>query len=197
MLSIFRWWISRAARPRASHRSRHWTVSADGQAYAGAMVSQTDAGMPRRLLVVHHTPSPGMQAMLEAVLAGARVEGIEGVEVVVRPALTAGAVDVLEADGFLLGTPANIGYLSGALKHFFDQIYYPCLDATRGRPFAAYVHGNEGLEGAVRAMGSITSALGWEPVAPVLELTGQPDAQALAGCTELGAVLAATLMPDA
>jgi NAD(P)H-dependent FMN reductase len=161
------------------------------------MATETAPGTPRRLLVVHHTPSPGMQAMLEAALAGARDEQIEGVEVVVRPALVASAVDVLEADGYLLGTPANIGYLSGALKHFFDQIYYPVLDATRGRPFAAYVHGNEGLEGAVRAMGSITSALGWEPVAPVLEVTGGPDGQALAGCTELGGVLAATLMPDA
>lgn len=150
----------------------------------------------RRLLVVHHTPSPGMQAMLEAALAGARDEEITGVEVEVRPALSAGPVDVLEADAYLLGTPANIGYLSGALKHFFDQIYYPCLDATRGRPYAAYVHGNEGLEGAVRAMGSITSALGWEPVAPTLEVMGAPDQAVLESCQELGAVLAATIMPE-
>ncbi|AXH96898.1 flavodoxin family protein [Ornithinimicrobium avium] len=149
-----------------------------------------------RLLVVHHTPSPGMQAMLEAALSGARDDEIEGVEVVLRPALVAGPVDVLEADAYLLGTPANIGYLSGAMKHFFDQVYYPCLDATRGRPYAAYVHGNEGLEGAVRAMRSITSALGWEPVAPVLEVLGTPDKEALAGCTELGGVLAATVMPE-
>jgi len=77
------------------------------------------AAMPT-LLIVHHTPSPAMQAMLEAVLAGARDEAIEGVDVVVRPALTSTAVDVLAADGYLLGTPANIGYMSGALKHFFD-----------------------------------------------------------------------------
>lgn len=159
-------------------------------------MSTSQVSERRRLLVVHHTPSPGMQAMLEAALAGARDEQIEGVEVSVRPALVAGPVDVLEADAYLLGTPANIGYLSGALKHFFDQIYYPCLQETTGRPFAAYVHGNEGLEGAVRALGGITKALGWEPVAPVLELTGQPDAQALEGCRELGAVLAATIMPE-
>src|SRR5699024_4691645 len=119
-----------------------------------------DRRHPRRLLVVHHTPSPGMQAMLEAVLAGARDEQIEGVEVVVRPALTASAVDVLNADGYVLGTPANIGYMSGALKHFFDQIYYPCLKATRSRPHAVYVHGNEGLEGAVRGIDAIAAALG-------------------------------------
>lgn len=151
---------------------------------------------PRRLLVVHHTPSPGMQAMLEAVLAGARDEQIEGVEVVVRPALSASASDVLDADAYLLGTPANIGYMSGALKHFFDQIYYPCLDTTRGRPYAVYVHGNEGLEGAVRAIGSIASALGWTPVAPPLEVLGQPDAGVLEACRELGAVAAATIMPE-
>src|SRR5258706_4349230 len=69
----------------------------------------------RRLLFVHHTPSPAMQAMFEAVQAGAHTDEIEGVEVVVAPALTAGAADVLNADGYLLGTPANIGYMSRAL----------------------------------------------------------------------------------
>lgn len=154
------------------------------------------AGRPRRLLVVHHTPSPGMQAMLEAVLAGTRDEQIEGVETVVRPALTAGAADVLNADAYLLGTPANIGYMSGALKHFFDQIYYPCLKETTGRPYAFYVHGNEGLEGAVHSIGAIASALGWKAASPPLEVLGQPDSRALDAGRELGAVVAATVMPE-
>jgi multimeric flavodoxin WrbA len=77
------------------------------------------------LLVVHHTPSPAMAEMFDAAVSGARTDEVPGVEVIIRPALTAGAADVLGADGYLLGTPANIGYMSGALKHFFDQIYYP------------------------------------------------------------------------
>src|SRR5699024_4176580 len=137
-------------------------------------------------------PSPGMQAMLEAVLAGARDEQIEGVEVVVRPALTASAVDVLNADGYVLGTPANIGYMSGAVKHFFDQIYYPCMQATRSRAHAVYVHGNEGLEGEVRGSDASAAALGWVAVAPTLEVDGQPDRNARDACQELGAVAAAT-----
>ncbi|MBP2339184.1 multimeric flavodoxin WrbA [Saccharothrix coeruleofusca] len=147
--------------------------------------------MPR-LLIVHHTPSPALQEALEAALSGATDPEIGGVEVVRRPALSAGAADVLEADGYLLGTPANIGYISGALKHFFDTVYYPCLDATRGRPFAAYVHGNQGVEGAVKAIRDITGGLGWRPVAPVLELVGRVDHQA---CHDLAATLAATLSP--
>jgi multimeric flavodoxin WrbA len=62
---------------------------------------------------------------------------------VVRPALTAAVVDVLNADGYILGTPANLGYIFGALKPFFDQIYYPCRTATVGRPYGLYVHGNK------------------------------------------------------
>ncbi|NUT49918.1 MAG: flavodoxin family protein [Saccharothrix sp.] len=149
--------------------------------------------MPR-LLIVHHTPSPAMQELFEAVLAGATDPDIEGVEVVRRPALAASVPDVLEADGYLLGTPANIGYISGALKHFFDTVYYPCLDATRGRPFGAYVHGNLGTEGAVKALKDITTGLKWRAVAEPLSLTGAPDRAARDRCRELGATVAATLL---
>ncbi|BCI82060.1 hypothetical protein MTY66_36850 [Mycolicibacterium sp. TY66] len=76
-----------------------------------------------KLLVVHHTPSPHCQEMFEAVLAGATDPEIEGVDVVRRPALTLSAADVLEADGYLLGSPANLGYMSGALKQYF--VNYP------------------------------------------------------------------------
>ncbi|MCI2419054.1 NAD(P)H-dependent oxidoreductase [Saccharopolyspora sp. K220] len=150
--------------------------------------------MPR-LLIVHHTPSPGMQAMFEKVVAGATTDEIEGVEVVRRPALGATASDVLDADGYLLGTPANLGYISGALKHFFDTIYYPCLDSTAGRPYGCYVHGNEGVEGALRAIRSITTGLSWQLVAEPVAVLGQPDKDALEACWELGATVAAGLMP--
>ena len=147
----------------------------------------------RRLLIVHHTASPAMQAMLEAVVAGAGHEDIVGVEVVIRPALTAAAADVLEADGYLLGTPANIGYMSGALKHFFDGIYYPCLEATRRQPFGLYVHGGMDTTGAVRAVESITTGLAWRVVRPPVTVTGPPGKADLEACWELGALLAAEI----
>jgi multimeric flavodoxin WrbA len=146
-----------------------------------------------RLLVVHHTPSPATQELLEAALAGARDDAIEGVEVVVRPALTASVAEALEADGYLLGTPANIGYISGALKHFFDAVYYPALEATRGRPFAAWVHGNQDTAGAVRAIETITTGLQWRAVAPVLTVTGAPDKAVRDALYELGGTIAATV----
>ena len=148
-----------------------------------------------KLLVVHHTPSPNCQEMFEAVLAGATDPEIEGVDVVRRPALTLSAADVLEADGYLLGSPANLGYMSGALKHAFDQIYYPCLDATRGRPFGLWLHGNEGTEGAERAVTSITTGLGWVKAADYVVVSGKPTKADLEACWNLGATVAATLLP--
>ena len=88
--------------------------------------------MTKRLLIVHHTPSPHTQEMFEAVVSGATDPEIEGVEVVRRPALTVSAADMLEADGYLLGTPANLGYMSGAMKHAFDCLLLPVLDTTGG-----------------------------------------------------------------
>ena len=117
-----------------------------------------------RLLVVHHTTSPRLQALLEAVLSGAGDEAIQDVTVLARPALAATAIDVLGADGYLLGTPANLGYMSGALKHFLDQIYYPCLEATARRPYGLYVHGDSDTTGAVRAVEAITRA--WDGAVP-------------------------------
>lgn len=148
-----------------------------------------------RLLIIHHTPSPSVRAMFESVLSGATDPEIEGVEIVRRAALAATATDVLEADGYLLGTPANLGYMSGALKHFFDQVYYPCLDDTRGRPYGCYVHGNEGTEGAVRAVESVTKGMGWAKVAEPVVVMGQPSKEDLRACWELGATVAAGLMP--
>jgi len=149
--------------------------------------------MPR-LLVVHHTPSPHCQAMFEAVLSGATDPQIEGVEVVRRPALSVSATDMLEADGYLLGSPANLGYLSGALKHAFDVCYYPILDSTRGRPFGLFLHGNEGTEGAERAVDSITTGLGWVKAADHVVVSGKPGKAELEACWELGATVAAQLM---
>jgi multimeric flavodoxin WrbA len=145
------------------------------------------------LLIVHHTPSPTLQAMFEAVVAGATDDQIEGVEVVRRAALAATAVDVLAADGYILGTSANIGYMSGAPKHFFDQIYYPCLDSTVRRPYAAYVHGNSDTTGAVRAIESIATGLSWERVFRPVTVVGEPSKADLEACWELGATVAAGL----
>ena len=144
-----------------------------------------------RLLVVHHTPSMAVREMLEAIVAGARHPELVDVEVAVEPALSATVPDLLAADALVLLTPANIGYMSGALKHFFDTVYYPCMDATRGLPWALAVHGNTDTTGAVRSVQKIAAALQWEQSAEVLSVVGTLDQAAIEAARDLGATLAA------
>jgi multimeric flavodoxin WrbA len=163
--------------------------------------------MPR-LLVVHHSPTPSVADLTDAVVAGASDDAIEGVEVVVRAALEAGADDVLAADGYVFGTPANFGYMSGALKHFFDTIFLEAGGAladdgsaagtaTSGggkKPYGLFVHGRYDTTGAVRSVQTIVGALPWRQAAAVLEVLGDPDEDQLAAAYELGGTLAALLV---
>ena len=159
--------------------------------------------MPR-LLVVHHSPTPTVQTLTDAVLAGAHDDAIEGVEVVERPALEASADDVLGADGYLLGTTANFGYMSGALKHFFDTIFLEAGGALSGdgsasassggkKPYGLWVHGRYDTTGAVRSVQSIVRALPWAQSAEVLEVLGDVGAEQTAAAYELGGTIAALL----
>ncbi len=159
-----------------------------------------------RLLVVHHSPTRSTQALLDSALAGAQDDAIEGVEVVVRPALEATADDVLAADGYLLGSPVNFGYMSGALKHFFDSTFLAvggALDPTggasdsegqtKGRPYGLWMHGRYDLTGGVRAVQSIVGALGWKQSYDVLAVLGEVGEEERSGAYELGATIAALL----
>jgi NAD(P)H-dependent FMN reductase len=157
-----------------------------------------------RLLIVHHSPTPTPQALTDAVLAGANDDAIDGVEVVVRRALDATADDVLAADGYLLGTTANFGYMSGALKHFFDTIFLEAggslsddgsASAASGgkKPFGLWVHGRYDTTGAVRSVLSIVGALPWTQSADVLAVLGDVGEEQRAAAYELGGTLAALL----
>lgn len=150
----------------------------------------------RTLLVVHHTSSPATRELLEAVLGGAHDPEITGVTVRSVPALHATAVDVLDADGYLFGTSANFGYMSGALKHFFDTVYYPCLDAVAGRPYGLWVHGNNDTAGAVTSVQKVVTGLELVLSAEIVEITGPIDATVRDRCYDLGATIAVTVSGD-
>jgi multimeric flavodoxin WrbA len=150
--------------------------------------------MTKTLLVVHHTPSPSTRELLEAVLSGAKDPDIEGVDVLVRPALAATLPDVLDADGYLFGTTANFGYMSGALKHFFDIVYYPSLDHVTGRPYGLWVHGNNDTVGAASAVDKLATGLELTKAAQTLEVTGAVTKATRDKGYELGGTLAAVLM---
>jgi flavorubredoxin len=147
----------------------------------------------KNLLIVAHNPSPNTQKLVEAALRGAQHEDIEGVTVRHVPPLQAVADDVLWADAIILGTTENFGYMSGALKDFFDRIYYPCLERTEAMPFATYIRAGLDGTGTRIAIGKITSGLKWKPVQESIILHGEYRDEFEDQCEQLGMLMAASL----
>ncbi len=147
----------------------------------------------KHLLIVHHSPSPNTRLLVDHVTTGANTPDVSGVTVAAVDALEADSAAVISADGYLLGTPANLGYMSGALKHFFDVVYNDAVPATTGRPFGYWVHGESDVEGARLAIEKITTGLGWKLTQKPVLLIGQPTAEHLDECWELGAAASAML----
>jgi multimeric flavodoxin WrbA len=145
----------------------------------------------KRLLVVAHAPSPNTQRLRDAVRAGAAE--IADVDVACVAPLEATPDHVLAADAVILGTTENLGYMSGALKDFFDRSYYPCLERTQGRPYALYIRAGSDGTGARRSVETIVTGLRWRKVQEPLILRGDWREDFVDACRELGMAMAAGL----
>jgi len=146
-----------------------------------------------KLLIVYHSQSGTTSTMADAVIAGATDPAVEGVEVRVREALDGSPEDLLWCDGFILGTPENFGYMSGALKVFLDRSFYAVVDRIDGKPYALFVRaGNDGT-GAITSVQRILSGLNVREVQPPLLIAGEFDEARLEECRELGLTMAAGL----
>ena len=145
----------------------------------------------KTLLIVYHTGGVKTAQMAEAVARGAK--GEESVRVVVKRCAEAGAEDVLAADGLILGTPENFGYMSGMMKDFLERVFYPCEGKVNGRPWALFVGAGQDGSGAVTSVERIVLGLRLnkvhEPVIGLKDLTPE----ILENCEGLGAAFAAGL----
>jgi multimeric flavodoxin WrbA len=148
---------------------------------------------PARLLVVFHSRSGGTAAMTDAVVAGANDDAIENVDVRVQRAFDTTVDDVRACSGIVLGTPENFGYMAGAIKDFFERIYYPLLEETPGLPYALFVKASTDGDGAVRSVERIVAGLRWKLVVPPVVVVGDLGPGDLERCQELGATIAAGL----
>jgi multimeric flavodoxin WrbA len=145
----------------------------------------------KTLLIVYHTGGVKTAQMAEAVARGARSEA--GVTVILKRCAEAGPEDLLAADGLILGTPENFGYMSGMMKDFLERVFYACEGKVNGRPWALFVGAGQDGTGAVASVERIILGLrlrkAHEPVVVVKDL----QERHLKQCEELGAGIAAGL----
>ncbi len=147
----------------------------------------------KTLLIVAHIPSENTLALRDAVCRGARHEDIDGVEVRALTPFEAGPDDVRTADAIVLGTTENLGYMSGALKDFFDRTYYPILEEKQGLPYALYIRAGHDGTGTRRSVETIITGLRWKEVQPPLIFQGAYLPEFVSQCEELGLAMAAGL----
>ena len=145
----------------------------------------------KRLLVIAHAPSPNTERLRDAVVAGASSPEIEGVTITALSPFATNAEDVRAADAVVLGTTENLGYMSGALKDFFDRCYYPCLERTQGMPYALYIRAGHDGTGTRRGVEAIVTGLRWRRVQEPLICRGAWREGFVAECRELGMLMAA------
>jgi hypothetical protein len=147
----------------------------------------------KRLLIVSHAPSDNTRRLRDAVDAGARSPDIAGVAVTCLNAFDAGPAEVLACDAIILGTTENLGYMSGALKDFFDRVYYPLLEHTQGLPYAAWIRAGHDGTGTRRAIETIVTGLRWRAVQEPLVCRGPFQEAFVDDCRTLGMAVAAGL----
>lgn len=147
----------------------------------------------KQLLIIMHAPSNNTQRLLQALYEGATDPEISDIQVICKEPLQATVDDVLQADGIILATPENLGYMSGALKDFFDRIYYPVLEEKQGLPCAVLIRAGHDGTGTQRALESILTGLRWPLIQPILVCRGDWQDNFLDQAQEIGCVMAAGL----
>lgn len=147
----------------------------------------------KKLLIVAHTPSPNTQVLADSVFRGASSPEVVNIQLKALTPFETTPEDVLASDAIIMGTTENLGYMSGALKDFFDRIYYPCLEEKQGLPCALYIRAGHDGTGTRRAVETIVTGLKWRWIRPPIILRGDYKDEFADECEELGLLVAASL----
>ena len=144
----------------------------------------------QNLLIIYHSKDGSTGKMASAVEQGASHPDID-IELKMMLAKDAGLEELLWADALILGTPENFGCMSGAMKDFFDRVFYPAEGKVEGLAFAMFVSaGNDG-SGALSSIRRICQGFPFKEVQAPVVSQGEVSADTLESCVELGMYMAA------
>jgi len=147
----------------------------------------------KTLLLVSHAPSKNTERLVTAMQERITQAQCDNVSMISTCALATDVPTVLSADAIILFTPENLGYMSGALKDFFDRIYYPCLEVKQGLPTALIIRAGHDGTGTHRAVTTICSGLKWRYIQEPLICQGDWDDKFIEQCSELAETVAVSL----
>lgn len=141
-----------------------------------------------KVLVIYHSYTGNTEEMAKAVAEGASWGGAE--EVTLKKAFDATGKDLLACDAVAFGSPTYFGYMSGALKDFFDRSLRECRGKIDGKPFAAFASMALEKRAAIEAIEPIATFFGLKKITDGPLSKGKPAPEILEKCRELGKMLA-------
>lgn len=153
----------------------------------------------KTLLIIGHAPSDNSTLMFDAILAGANLPKKQNVTAIASSPFDVEAEHVQAADAVILFTTENFGYMNGALKDFFERIYYPCLEnpeSNEAKPYSLIIKAGLDGTGATQSVQKIVTGLKWREAAPLLLCKGPFEQQFVTRCFDHGLYMAALLDAD-
>lgn len=142
-------------------------------------------------MILYHSQSGNTEKLAKACLLGAEKEEIQ---IRFKKAFDTTIEDVLWSDGLLIGTPENFGYMSGAVKDFFDRTYYPARELAIAKPFALFISCENDGSGAVREINKIATGYVLKQALEPIIIKGEIKEKGLASLEELGQTFAAGIL---
>jgi multimeric flavodoxin WrbA len=145
----------------------------------------------KKILIIYHSQSTRTKLLADSVLKGVNTE--LNVETRMKVAFDANLDDLLWADSVIFGTPENFGYMSGALKDFFDRTYYPAQKYQLSIPYAIFVSaGNDGTN-AAKEIDRIALGYPLKKVFDPVIVKGEIDESDKKRCEELGLMISSAI----
>ena len=129
--------------------------------------------------------------MANAVYQGATDSSVDNVDVTMQSTFDTSAEDLLNANALILGTPENFGYMSGAMKDFFDRTFYEVEGKLAPLPYAIFISaGNDG-SGALTAIRRIAKGYPFIESQEPIVVKGKLNVEDRNRCVELGLTFSA------
>ena len=125
--------------------------------------------------------------MAKAVYEGALSSGATAS---LKKAAEATSNDLLDCDAVAFGSPVYFGDIAGAIKGFFDRVYYASRGKVDNKPYAAFSTAGTGGKQALDGIKRLCSSLKLRGIFKGIAATGAPSPQVLEQCRELGKELA-------
>ena len=149
--------------------------------------------MAKQLLIIAHGPSDNTATLARAAFNAANDFESDDLNVRLLSPFDVQTEDVETANGIIIGTTENIGYMAGATKDMFDRCYNDWIDQCAGKPVGLYIRA--GLDGTAttHALNSIFNGLRWRLIAPPLMLHGDWDTSFTNEVADLSLAMAAGL----